>query len=110
MKNCLNNMAPKTIDEVIVRLDEIIAWAINNNSRLGYFAALYKRMTIGVKQGIATGAFEDSVRMEKLDVIFANRYLDAFNAFQNNLDMSSCWRKAFEARTNKSVLIFQTTR
>ena len=49
-------MPLKSIDEVILRLDEIIDWAQKNNSRLGYFAALYKRMTLGVKSGIVQGS------------------------------------------------------
>ncbi|CAN0563847.1 unnamed protein product, partial [Laminaria digitata] len=70
-----------TIDEVILALDEIIAHAKRDASRLGYFAALYRRVTIKIKEGIASGIYEDPERMEQLDVIFANRYLTAYRAY-----------------------------
>jgi len=49
----------RTIDEVIVHLDDIIARSIREQSRLGYFAALYRKVTVKVKEGIAQGRFED---------------------------------------------------
>jgi hypothetical protein len=70
----------QTIDEVIARLDDIIADCKQRQSRIGYFAALYRRMTVEVQTGIAQKNFEDGNRMEQLDVIFANRYLQAYAA------------------------------
>ena len=66
-----------TIDEVISALDDILAISKVKKSRAGYFAALYRKVTLAVKNGIASGIYEDGKRMEKLDVIFANRYLAA---------------------------------
>ena len=64
-------MPAETIDQVIRQLDDIIDWSIRNDSRLGYFAALYRKVTLQVKSGITDGFFEDAERMERLDVIFA---------------------------------------
>ncbi len=69
---------PQTIDDVIRRLDQIVINAITEPSRLGYFAALYNRVTMAVRDGIRAGAFDDNVRMARLDVVFANRYIDAY--------------------------------
>src|SRR5262245_42369321 len=66
-----------SIGEVIDRLSAIIQWSVVNDSRLGYFPALYRKVTAGVRDGIQQGAFDDGRRMERLDVIFANRYLEA---------------------------------
>ncbi|HXT64612.1 MAG TPA: DUF5995 family protein, partial [Pyrinomonadaceae bacterium] len=63
-------MPPQTIDEILADLDQIILRARNDQSRLGYFATLYRNVTIKVKEGIIAGAFEDGPRMEKLDVTF----------------------------------------
>lgn len=90
-------MSAKTIDDVIHQLDSIIDWARTNNSRLGYFAALYRRVTIKVKEGIAAGFFEDGARMERLDVVFANRYLEALERFQKNRVLTRSWKVAFDA-------------
>jgi hypothetical protein len=90
-------MRAETIEEVIEQLDSIIDWARTNNSRLGYFAALYRKVTVKVKEGIAAGFFEDGARMERLDVVFANRYLEALERFQKNRVLTRSWKVAFEA-------------
>ena len=74
--------APSTIGEVIAELTAIVEWAKSANSRLGYFPALYRNVTIKVRDGIASGLFEDGPRMERLDVLFASRYLAAFNGWR----------------------------
>ena len=60
-------MAAENIDQVIEQLDEIIDVARAEESRLGYFAALYRKVTIQVKKGIGENFFEDGARMERLD-------------------------------------------
>ncbi len=37
-----------TIEEVITQLDTIIEWSLARKSRVGYFATLYRRMTVAV--------------------------------------------------------------
>lgn len=86
----------QNINEVIVLLDEIIAHSIQHNSRAGYFACLYRKMTIAVKEGIAQGAFDDGTRMEKLDVVFANRYLEAYFNYQQKKPITQSWKIAFD--------------
>ena len=41
-----------TIDEVVERLTEIVEWSRAANSRLGYFAALYRKVTVKIREGI----------------------------------------------------------
>ena len=84
-----------TINEVIAALDHIIAESIENNDPAGYFATLSLKVTIKVKEGIASGYFNDGPRMEQLDVFFAIRYLDAYEAYRKNQPVSESWRKAF---------------
>ena len=67
----------ETIDEVIHQLTAIVEWSKQNDSRIGYFAALYRKVTIQVKKGIEQGFFDDNPRMERFDIIFANRYIQA---------------------------------
>ncbi len=42
-------MEATTITEVIEHLDDILEWSRNNQSRLGYFATLYREVTLSVK-------------------------------------------------------------
>lgn len=97
----------RTIDEVIAELDQIIAATIRERNRLGYFAALYRKVTIKVKEGIAEGRFENGPRMERFDVTFANRYLAALNQFQNGQQPSLCWLASFKAAAAWRPIILQ---
>lgn len=96
-----------TIDEVINRLDAIIVNSITTKNRAGYFAALYRRVTAAVKDKITEGYFDDNSRMEKLDVVFANRYLEAHHAWTNNQPCTESWRLAFETCERWRPLVIQ---
>ncbi len=100
-------MPPQTIDEVLHELDQIVATCRQESSRLGFFAALYRNVTVKVKEGIAAGAFEDGPRMERLDVAFANRYLAALASCKQKQPLSKCWRMAFQTASNYWPLIIQ---
>ncbi|MDQ8179252.1 DUF5995 family protein [Pelagicoccus sp. SDUM812005] len=95
----------RTIDEVIDELDRIVRACIETNDPLGYFPSLYKRVTIAVKDGIDRGSFEDNERMEKLDIIFASRYLDAYRSFRESKQSCKSWDAAFHARSPKLVTL-----
>ena len=43
----------QTIDDVIHDLDEVLALARREECRTGYFAALYRKVTVAVKDAIA---------------------------------------------------------
>lgn len=96
-----------TIKEVIEALDTIIQESKDTNSPLGYFAALYQKVTEKVQEGITDGFFEDGPRMEKLDVIFASRYLDAYWAYQKNETVTLSWLKAFELSKEYWPIVLQ---
>jgi hypothetical protein len=99
--------AVTTIEEVIAQLDKIIEWSLTNKSRIGYFATLYRRMTIAVQQGILNNSFQDGKRMEQLDIIFASRYFTAWNAYINKQPCSNAWCTAFDACQNPDLIVLQ---
>ena len=96
-----------TIGEVVARLDAAIDRARRENSRLGFFACLYRSVTVRVAEGIAAGRFQDGPRMERLDVIFANRYLAALEAYQAGRRPTRSWQAAFDAARGGNLLILQ---
>ena len=100
-------MTPQTIDEVLTELDQIILRSRNDQDRLGFFATLYRNVTIKVKEGIPAGLFEDGPRMEKLDVTFASRYLTAFESFRRGDPLSKCWLASFRIAATWSPIILQ---
>jgi hypothetical protein len=91
----MNIKQATTINEVIEYLDEIIETSKGEQSALGLFATLYREVTIQIKNGIANGSFQNPVRMEKLDVIFANRYLKAYYLYKAGEKPSECWAFSF---------------
>ncbi len=101
------NISAQNIGEVIVHLDKIIQWSIQHKSRIGYFAVVYKLMTEGVLKAIQQGAFQNNLRMEKLDVNFANRYISAWQAYTNKQPCSSAWCAAFDAVDNNQLIVLQ---
>ena len=97
-----------SIDQVIEKLEQIIIWSIQNDSRIGYFASLYLRVTQKIKEKIGTGYFYDDARMESLDINFAKRYLIAVEQYQNNDNaLPKAWKVALEATQDNDLIILQ---
>src|SRR5271165_473884 len=100
-------MAVQTINDVVSALDTIVQQSYDNSSRLGYFAALYRRVTCAVRDGITNGRFQNGPLMEKLDVVFASRYLDALATFQAGGAATQSWMLAFRGCDDDNHLILQ---
>jgi hypothetical protein len=98
---------PTTIDGVIAELQTIIDDSIKTGSRLGYFAALYKRMTMAIRDGMRAGKFQDNARIERLDVTFANRYLVTRQQYFAGELQGQCWLQAYNAANNANLTILQ---
>ena len=88
-------MQAHSIEQVIEHLDLIIETESQLASPLVFFPILYRKVTIAVKEGIEKEVFEDNQRMERLDVVFANRYLNAYTDFKVERPCSACWKVAF---------------
>ncbi|MGR9051803.1 MAG: DUF5995 family protein [Gammaproteobacteria bacterium] len=97
----------ESIDEVIDQLTAIVEWSKSNNSRLGYFAALYRKVTIQVKKGIEDNFFDNGPRMERLDVIFANRYVHACYQYLTGQTPTQSWVRAFDATERWWPIVLQ---
>lgn len=98
---------PTTIDEVIARLAGMISECAAANDRAGYFAVLYHRVTCRIRECIAEKQFEDGKRMEQLDVIFANRYIQAYDLWRAGKPTSASWAIAFETTKVNVPLVLQ---
>ena len=103
----MNQKPVNTIDDVILALEKIIAESEQNEDVLGYFAALYQRVTIKVKHGIASGFFDDGHRMEQLDVAFAKRYLEAYQQYRENKAIRESWKRAFNLSDQYWPIVLQ---
>ncbi len=97
----------ETIDQIIDQITKIVDEAKADGSRSGYFAALYRKVTIEVQKGIKDGSFDDGERMERLDIIFAQRYLDAFEEYRSGGTLTQSWLFAFEATEQWWPIVLQ---
>jgi hypothetical protein len=95
---------------VVAALDSVIEWSIAASSRLGYFAALYKRITIAIGTAVDNGAFQDGERMGRFDASFADRYFDALNGYfhPNQFPQPTrSWQKTFDAADRVELIVLQ---
>lgn len=90
-------MSSRSIGDVIDDLGSVISLCREEKSPAGYFPALYRRVTVGVRDWIVQERFDDGPRMERLDVVFADRYLDAWHAWRAGDTVTRSWAVAFEA-------------
>jgi Family of unknown function (DUF5995) len=100
-------VATPEIDQVLADLDRIIDDSRRAKSRIGFFAAIYRQVTLRVQQGIEADEFEDGPRMDLLDAIFAKRYMDAVAAWKSKGQPTRSWRTSFdaaEARDRRLIL------
>ena len=99
---------PTTIDEVLVQLNAILDDAVRNSARIGYFAALYERVTSNVRRALIAGnVFDDNALMERLDVVFANRFLEAWGQHTQGQRPTESWAVAFERLDDPRPLVVQ---
>ena len=100
-------MPAKSIDEIVVELTRIVDQARANKSRIGYFAAMYRKVTLAIKEAIDAGEFEDAERMTRLDVIFAQSYTDASAEFTAGKPPTDSWQIAFDGAGRWRPIIIQ---
>src|SRR4051812_9819090 len=100
-------MLPTTIEGVITELEHIMDECERTGNRLGYFAALYHKVTCRVREGITNNEFEDGPRMERLDVTFANRYIQAWKEFHTSQAPPPSWLISFNEKQGRRPLVLQ---
>lgn len=98
-------MEATTIDEVLQRLDKIIAESVRQNSHAGIFAYIYRRTTAQVRQAIIDKQFDDNERMEHFDVHFANKYLEAYDQYFKDGSCSQPWKVAFDTMNERLTIL-----
>ncbi|MEL6841612.1 MAG: DUF5995 family protein [Bacteroidota bacterium] len=100
-------MQAQSIDEVVHHMEQIMTDASRQGSAMGYFAGMYRLVTITVKEATERGEFADNDRMRALVVNFANRYLLAYDAYRVGEPLSRSWEEAFGLTASRNALILQ---
>lgn len=86
-----------TIDGVLDELDDIIETTVEEGSPLAIFAFVYRRTTARIAEGIERREFEDPEMMERFDVDFAKKYIQAFWRYRHDKPVPFVWKFAFRA-------------
>lgn len=100
-------MAAQNIDDVVDGLAGIVREAGDTGDRAGYFAALYRQVTVEVRAAIHAGRFDDGPRMDRFDTLFGNRYFAAYDAWRRARGGPRCWRETFALLDDADTIIVQ---
>ena len=93
---------------VIAAMDGEVERCLECGDASGYFTVVYRAVTQRVRDGIGAGDFADGDQMERFDVLFAKRYLDAINAWNSRSgNLPDAWRLAFETAQHGRCLVAQ---
>ena len=69
---------------------------------------IYERVTSNVRRALVAGdVFRDNPRMERLDVVFADRFLAAWDAYRGGREPTASWRVAFSILEDPGPLVVQ---
>lgn len=85
----------------------MIADARARRHRSGLFAAMYRQVTVTVRQEVEAGRFDDDARMARFVALFADRYLTAFQTWAAGQQPTRSWRAAFRATERRDAVILQ---
>ena len=95
------------IDDVLEALDAVLELGVHEGHRWAVFAAMYRRVTVVVKQAIVRDDFDDGPRMSRFDAVFALRYLRPLQAYLRGEPVPGAWSVAFRATEDPSLTAMQ---
>jgi hypothetical protein len=85
------------LDRTVESLNTIVAETRTAGSSNGFFAAMYRTVTLRTRDATRDGGFfDDDRRMANLAVVFADRYLDAYRAYRDAGEPTETWRVTFD--------------
>jgi hypothetical protein len=90
--------AGSAVGDLLVRMERLLGELERDGSPARFFLGTYLRTTRAVGEAIRSGVFEDPAWVERWDVEFAGRYLDALDAHRRDpASAPPTWRRAFAA-------------
>ncbi len=98
---------PATNEIIKKELGDILEWSLESKSRLGYFAALCRRMLLLLEEEIQASRFENGTCVERMMAACVNRYLEALQAYRKGQTLSLAWKETFRTTESRRRLVFQ---
>ena len=99
-------MSAKTINEVVARLQELDR-SLPASDGVRWFNRLYLEVTLAVREYCRQGLPKAPPFLEQLDVLFGNKFFDAFDAAASGGRVPACWAPLFEARHDRRIAPLQ---
>ncbi|MBV8987569.1 MAG: hypothetical protein JO372_03310 [Solirubrobacterales bacterium] len=96
----------QTIDQAVARL-EGLEQSLPPSDGVRWFNRLYLEVTLAVRAYCASGKLVASPFLQDLDVYFANRYFEAYDAASNGAPVPACWEPMFDARHDPRIAPLQ---
>jgi hypothetical protein len=99
-------MHAATIDAVIA-LMRGLEQTLPPSDGLRWFNRLYLDVTLAVRDYCRTGPLQAPPFLQQLDVLFANKFFDAFAAAGSGGTVPACWTPLFDARHDPRIAPLQ---
>lgn len=103
-KNAIRDQT--TVDAI----DRLLAWSRAEQSRIGFFAALYWQVAVAEGKALAEGKFKDPVLFEQVSTVFFGRYAAAVDRFRSGPPEpppSASWLVSFVAARDADLVVVQ---
>ncbi len=91
------------IDALLYRMDSLLDSMERAGDARRYFLGVYRRTTQAVADELAAGGFLDADWVERWDVVFADLYLRAGEAWERGESPPEPWRVAFAAARDERL-------
>jgi hypothetical protein len=95
-----------TIDEVIA-LMQGLQKALPPTDGVRWFNRLYLDVTLAVRDYCRTGPLKAPPFLQQLDILFANKFFDAYDAAASGGNVPACWAPLFDARHDARIAPLQ---
>jgi len=98
---------PSSVADVVARLEAIVA-PLSRSDGIACFTQLYLTVTEGVQTRLDGLSFGDPRFLARLDIVFADLFFAAFDAFQQDRAQTPrAWLPLFEARSRHGIAPLQ---
>jgi Family of unknown function (DUF5995) len=95
------------VPEVVARM-RAIEGALPSSDGIACFVGLYRQVTEDVNQALAKSAFANPRFLERLDVVFANLFFGAFDAYEGDpRAVPRAWAPLFAVRSRRDIAPIQ---
>jgi hypothetical protein len=95
-----------TLDEVVALMQRL-EQSLPPSDGVRWFNRLYLDVTLAVREYCRTGPLAAPPFLQQLDVLFANKFFDAYDAAADGHDVPACWAPLFEAREDPRIAPLQ---